>query len=187
MSDTKEGAGWATPSDGATINEASTPGWDVANAKKLAEFEQSSRARSAVERGQRNDRAERVEVFEERDVTDPSRVYTPTEQSRDQGAAERDGEGWTAQEGDIEAAELDAADVQAEGRTDLEQAEEVERADPAAFNDALEAARAEIEAAFPAAQTIEQDITPPPADPRSAARAGIEAAFGHDDDQELER
>ncbi|EPD7230930.1 hypothetical protein ACSDYK_004989 [Escherichia coli] len=140
MNDTKENTGWTTPTD--------TPaGWNPAEAERLAAFEQASRERSAAIRAQREAGAEHVEVFEERDVTDPSRVYTPLEpqerpQAReneaegpeiaggDEGASIEGAAGWEAQQGAIEAAETEAAAIQIEGEAEQTQAADMEREDP---------------------------------------------------------
>ncbi len=71
MSDTKENTGWTTPD--------AAGGWNKADTERLAEYEQGYRERSEAKLAKRESTAERVEVVEERDVTDPSRVYTPRE------------------------------------------------------------------------------------------------------------
>lgn len=151
MNDTKENTGWTTPTD--------TPaGWNPAEAERLAAFEQASRERSAAIRAQREATAERVEVVEVRDVTDPSRVYTPLERPERQPLQEReasapelaggdaasieDKQGWEAQQGEIEAAELDAADIEVEG--EAEQA----AADPGAGWSQAQSAAAELDASI---------------------------------------
>lgn len=149
MNDTKENSGWATP-------ENSPTGWNPDETDRLAAFEQASRERSAAIRAQREATAERVEVVEVRDVTDPSRVYTPLERPERQPLQEReasapelaggdaasieDKQGWEAQQGEIEAAELDAADIEVEG--EAEQA----AADPGAGWSQAQSAAAELDA-----------------------------------------
>ncbi|EMX9375257.1 hypothetical protein AAH461_005972 [Pseudomonas aeruginosa] len=154
MNDTKENkenTGWTTPTD-------LPAGWNQAEAERLAAFEQASRERSAAIRAQREATAERVEVVEVRDVTDPSRVYTPLERPERQPLQEReasapelaggdaasieDKQGWEAQQGEIEAAELDAADIEVEG--EAEQA----AADPGAGWSQAQSAAAELDASI---------------------------------------
>lgn len=151
MNDTKENSGWATP-------ENSPTGWNPDETDRLAAFEQASRERSAAIRAQREATAERVEVVEVRDVTDPSRVYTPLERPERQPLQEReasapelaggdaasieDKQGWEAQQGEIEAAELDAADIEVEG--EAEQA----AADPGAGWSQAQSAAAELDASI---------------------------------------
>src|SRR5690606_33475974 len=151
MNDTKETGGWAAP-------ETSPTGWNPAETDGLAAFERGSRERSAASRAQREATAERVEVVEVRDVTDPSRVYTPLERPERQPLQEReasapelaggdvasieDKQGWEAQQGEIEAAELDAADIEVEG--EAEQA----AADPGAGWSQAQSAAAELDASI---------------------------------------
>jgi len=151
MNDTKENSGWATP-------ENSPTGWNPDETDRLAAFERGSRERSAASRAQREATAERVEVVEVRDVTDPSRVYTPLERPERQPLQEReasapelaggdaasieDKQGWEAQQGEIEAAELDAADIEVEG--EAEQA----AADPGAGWSQAQSAAAELDASI---------------------------------------
>lgn len=152
MSDTKENSGWTTPENNPT-------GWNPDETDRLTAFERGSRERSAASRAQREATAERVEVVEVRDVTDPSRVYTPLERPERQPLQEReasapelagggdaasieDKEGWEAQQGEIEAAELDAADIEVEGEAEQEQA----ATDPGAGWSQAQSAAAELDA-----------------------------------------
>jgi|ThiBiot_500_plan_1041544.scaffolds.fasta_scaffold22520_2 hypothetical protein len=143
MNESNENTGWTTAAD-------APAGWDKATTEKLARFEQGSRARSAAERAQRESSAEQVEVYQERDVTDPSRVYTPQEarerpQER-QAEAERPELGggggeasqartasWEDRQGELNAAETDAASIQLAGLAEQAQVAEVEAETPASF------------------------------------------------------
>ena len=193
MNDTKEeNTGW-------TSQDAGASGWNAKATEQLAEFEQASRERVAgirASRAEREANADRVTVVEERDVTGtaaPSkakagRVQADPEQARDEHAGPELGGGGGS-----------------EGRT--EQASEQEGSER---DEAREAARAEIEAAFGqedteqsldaapiedtgynavASDLVAQDEPAIAEDPqRAAARAEIEAAFGRNDhSQELER
>ncbi len=89
MSDTKENTGWTTP-------DAAPGGWNKADTERLAEYEQGYRERSEAKLAKRESTAERVEVVEERDVTDPSRVYTPRSRARLRRSARQTRRSWQA-------------------------------------------------------------------------------------------
>lgn len=115
MNDTKhestQRSGWVTP-------ENSPAGWNPDDTDRLAAFERGSRERSAASRAQREGTAERVEIVEVRDVTDPSRVYTPLERQEPQQTQEHEANapaaGWEASQPLLDAAEVDAEILQRE-------------------------------------------------------------------------
>ena len=188
MSDTKENTGWTTP-------DAAPGGWNKADTERLAEYEQGYQERSEAKLAKRESTAERVEVFEERDVTDPSRVYTLREpgevaQEREADVPELAGGGEAAGYDEVQTAEVVEEDpARAAAIAEVEQAF---AGDSYGHESEAQLKAAEIEAeavqftgmsqATQTAEVVEED----PA--RAAAIAEVERAFsnpGHD--QEIER
>lgn len=157
------------------MSDDTKPGWNAEEIKRLAEFEQGSRERSAEIRAKRESRTgETVEFYEERDVTDPSRVYAPMERPEMPPEVEAKAGpeigGGEVQPVQAEADEIDAQAVQSATAS----TEEMTRTE-----EIRAAARAEVEAAF-VSEGIQQATARVEVDEaRTAARLQIEAAFGH--------